>query len=85
MLKQLERMFGKDAGSPLLFSSHRWGEQPLTSGNGGGAGGGHDAMGHPQLRRAFVSRCNNAAHLISFSYEHGMLSFGEQPYIVFVP
>lgn len=55
MLKQLERMFGKESGAPRSFSSHRWGEQPLTSANGGGAGGGHDAMGNSKLRKPFVS------------------------------
>lgn len=54
-MKQLERMFGEDASSALTFSSHRWGEQSLTSGNGGGTGGGHDDMGDPDLRVPFVS------------------------------
>ena len=53
---QLERMFGEGAKSALTFSSHRWGEQPLTSGNGGGKGGGHDDMGSFELRVPFVSR-----------------------------
>lgn len=55
VMKQLERMFGEGARSALTFSSHRWGEQPLTSGNGGGTGGGHDDMGDPELRVPFVS------------------------------
>lgn len=59
VMKQLERMFGEGANSALTFSSHRWGEQPLTSGNRGGTGGGHDDMGDPDLRVPFVSsiRC----------------------------
>jgi len=56
VMMQLERMFGEGARSALTFSSHRWGEQPLTSGNGGGKGGGHDDMGSPELRMHFV-RC----------------------------
>lgn len=56
MLEQLTRMFGAEGGSPLAFSSHRWSEQPLTSGNGGAAGGGHDSMGRAELRVPFVSR-----------------------------
>lgn len=54
-MKQLERMFGEEANSALTFSSHRWGEQPLTNGNGGDSGGGHDDMGSPGLRIPFVS------------------------------
>lgn len=54
-MKQLVRMFGEAANSALTFSSHRWGEQPLTNGNGGGTGGGHDDMGSPGLRIPFVS------------------------------
>lgn len=56
VMMQLERMFGEGAKSALTFSSHRWGDQPLTSGNGGGKGGGHDDMGSPELRIPFVSR-----------------------------
>ena len=55
ILGQLERMFGSEARSPLSFSLHRWGEQPLTSGNGGAAGGGHNSMGDAALRKPFVS------------------------------
>ncbi|CAM9988151.1 unnamed protein product [Ectocarpus fasciculatus] len=47
-------MFGADARSVLSFSSHRWGEQPLTSGNGGGTGG-HEDMGKSGLRIPFGS------------------------------
>ncbi|CAM9768743.1 unnamed protein product [Ascophyllum nodosum] len=55
ILGQLERMFGSEARSPLSFSLHRWGEQPLTSGNGGAAGGGHNSMGDAALRKPFGS------------------------------
>ncbi|CAN0116761.1 unnamed protein product [Ectocarpus fasciculatus] len=54
VIEQLERMFGADARSVLSFSSHRWGEQPLTSGNGGGTGG-HEDMGKIELRIPFGS------------------------------
>lgn len=70
-MKQLLRMFGEGANSALTFSSHRWGEQPLTSGNGGGTGGGHDDMGDPELRVPFVSpydsaHGNHTAHPLLF-------------------
>lgn len=55
VLEQLKRIFGEEALSPLSFSSHRWGEQPLTSANGGATGEGRDSMGDSLLRRAFVS------------------------------
>lgn len=56
VLQQLERIFGLEARSPLSFSSHRWNEQPLTTGNGDASGGGHDSMEHAALRTPFVSR-----------------------------
>lgn len=55
VVKQLERMFGADAKRVLTFSARRWGEQVLTSGNGGGEGGGHHEMGDEKLRIPFVS------------------------------
>lgn len=56
VMDQLERMFGTDARSALTFSTHRWGEQVLTSGNGGSSGGGHGDMGNYKLRIPFVSK-----------------------------
>ncbi|CAM9113169.1 unnamed protein product [Scytosiphon promiscuus] len=53
VLKQLERMFGADAKPALTFSTHRWGEQVLTNGDGGGKGGGHDDMENSKLRIPF--------------------------------
>lgn len=55
LLDQLERLFGPEAKSFTAFSFHRWGDQPLTSGNGGGEGGGHESMGHRELRNPFGS------------------------------
>eukprot|EP00752_Nemacystus_decipiens_P005918 g5348.t1 len=67
VMKQLERMFGEHANSALTFSSHRWGEQPLTSGNGGGTGGGHDDMGDPDLRMPFGSGPEAGPHRVWLS------------------
>ncbi|CAM9294743.1 unnamed protein product, partial [Discosporangium mesarthrocarpum] len=53
VVEQLGRMFGEDASSPLEFSTHRWGAQPLTSANGGATGGGHTSSGHSLLRKPF--------------------------------
>lgn len=60
-MKQLERMFGEEAKSALNFSSHRWGEQPLTNGNGGSHGELHGDMDSHMLRNPFVSRVKTSS------------------------
>lgn len=53
-VKQLVRMYGDEAGAPRSVIIHRWGTEDVTAGNGGGRGGGHEAMGDPLLRQPLV-------------------------------
>mmetsp|Transcript_36242 Transcript_36242/g.114333 ORF Transcript_36242/g.114333 Transcript_36242/m.114333 type:complete len:311 (+) Transcript_36242:230-1162(+) len=53
-LSQLGRMWGAHAEKPEEVHIHRWGAEDFTAGQGGGRGGGHDAMGHAPLRETVI-------------------------------